>query len=358
MNRPGTRVLIVGAGPTGLTAAVELARRGISVDVIDRKTSGSSFSRAVGILPGSLMLLEDAGVTSKLLTQGVKLREMLIYQNDRLKLKLPTKGAHPQYDFVLALAQDRTENILIEALQGYGGSVRYNTELVDFEQDSNQVIVTDSHGNQTSYDYLIGADGVRSATRQKLGLDYAGYDLPETWSIADVDAEGWSNNNGFTICRLAHGKVVVVAPMEATRYRIVSNTNDALAALPLPLNISRIRRTGEFNISIRQVPQYRVGRVLLAGDAAHCHSPVGGRGMNLGIADGVELANCIAEGTTADYSDVRHKIGAQTIAFSERARKLITSQGALSDWLFPRTLEIAGLLPFMKGQIARNFLQN
>ncbi len=356
MRHSDPRILIVGAGPTGLTAAVELARRGLAADIIDRKTSGSTFSRAVGILPNSLMLLEAAGVSQTLLKNGIKLRQMLIYHGDQLKLQLPIKGAHPKYDFVLALAQDKTESVLIKALGQHGINVRYGTELIDFEQHADEILATDNYGNQNAYDCLIGADGVGSTTRQKLGLDYQGYDLPETWSIADIDAVDWPNNNSFTVCYLGGGKVVVVVPLETARYRLVANTSDALAALPLPIKITNIRRAGEFNISIRQVSQYRVGKVLLAGDAAHCHSPVGGRGMNLGIADSVELARCIAEGALEEYSSTRHHEGASAIAFTERLRKAITAQG-INGWLLMRALGMVQLLPFAKKTIARNFLR-
>ena len=88
-------------------------------------------------------------------------------------------------------------------------------------------------GAKGEYDYVVGADGARSTTRELLNIDFRGHDLPETWSIADVDAEGWPNTNAVTICQLSGGDVVVVAPLEPKRFRVISNTEDALAALPL-----------------------------------------------------------------------------------------------------------------------------
>jgi 2-polyprenyl-6-methoxyphenol hydroxylase-like FAD-dependent oxidoreductase len=307
------RVLIVGAGPTGLTAAVELARLGVAADVIDRKDEGSSLSRAVGILPRSLELLASSGVTERLLAEGVRLQEFRLYNGPRHAMFVPTHGAHPQHDFVLALAQDRTEGVLRDVLTASGGSVRYGTELTGLRQDGERVVVETGDGVESEYEIVIGADGTRSTVRKSLGLDFDGHDLPETWSIADVDAMDWPNGNALTLCLLPEGRVVVVAPLEAERFRVVSNTEDALATLPLELDVTNIRRKGQFTISIRQVAEYRIGRVYLAGDAAHCHSPVGGRGMNLGIADAAELASRLVEDRLDGYSQSRHADGAATI---------------------------------------------
>ena len=172
--------------------------------------------------------------------------------------------------------------------------------------------------------------------RQLLNLEFRGHDLPETWSIADVDSEDWPNADTFTLCRLSGGNVVVVVPLEHKRFRVVSNTGDALAALPLKMNATNIRRAGQFKISIRQVAKYSVGRVFLAGDAAHCHSPVGGRGMNLGIADGAELARRMVAGELDGYGDARHKVGEQVIAGSEAVRKVMTSAiRSRGAWFMP-----------------------
>lgn len=350
------RVLIVGAGPTGLTAAVELARRGIHAEVIDRRQDGSTFSRAVGILPRSLTLLAPSGITEKLLAQGVKVQEVRIFMDRKCLLSIPLADGSRTYDFALALAQDRTENAMRDALIALGGTVRYGTELVGLQQDESRVVVETGTGEEFSFDYVIGADGVHSATRQAVKLDFPGHDLPETWSIADVDAEDWPNAGVFTMCLLPAGKVAVVAPLEATRYRVISNTEDALATLPLDLNVIRIRREGKFNISIRQVEDYAKGRVFLAGDAAHCHSPVGGRGMNLGIADAADLAARMAEGTFEGYSAARHADGAQTIALSEQGRRLLTSSNPLNRPLLSAALKLLARVPALQRRLAETFL--
>ena len=177
---------------------------------------------------------------------------------------------------------------------------------------------------------MLGADGIHSATRNLLGIDYPGFDLPETWSIADVDAVNWPYPEAGTLCMLPQGKVAFIVPLETNRYRLVSNTENALEALPLKLEVTHKHREGQFTISIRQVKEYRTGNVCLAGDAAHCHSPAGGRGMNLGIADAAEWAKRIVENDLEGYTKSRHEAGASTIAISERIRKTATSTNPLT----------------------------
>lgn len=354
----GLSVLIVGAGPTGLTAAVELARRGVRTKVIDRRDAQSTFSRAVGIMPRSLELLEPSGVAARLLEDGMRFRQVLLHRGSRLVLSLDLQPGTPQhgYDFLLGLAQDRTEAHLSDALLRSGGEISYETELADFSQDDGKVTAVMADGKTSAYDFVIGADGVHSTTRQRLGILFPGYDLPETWSIADVDAEGWPNTNAFTACQLDRGGVVVVAPLEPERFRVVSNTGDALAALPLDLKTTNIRREGQFTISVRQVENYTHGRVFLAGDAAHCHSPVGGRGMNLGIADAADLARRMVEGGLEGYSSARHADGAETIAASENARKTMTSANPLTRAVMLGGLKAVSFLPALQRRMSETIL--
>jgi 2-polyprenyl-6-methoxyphenol hydroxylase-like FAD-dependent oxidoreductase len=123
------------------------------------------------------------------------------------------------------------------------------------------------------------------------------------------------------------------------------------------MNVSRIRREAAFHISVRQVERYRTGRIFLAGDAAHCHSPVGGRGMNLGIADAAELARCIAKSDLDGYQKLRHTAGRETIELSERGRRLPTSQ----NWLTRRTTKIAlrlvAAVPMLRKRAIHNLLR-
>ena len=333
MNKP--KILIVGAGPTGLTAAVELARHGIIADIIDKRDAASTWSRAVGILPSSQRLLEPSGVTAKLLQAGIHVRGINAYYKGRKTMSAPFNTEQPT---LIALPQDETETILRESFEEYGGRVTYSFELTSLSQTENSVLVEFDNDDQTSYDYVIGADGINSKVRESQNISFDGFVVPDEWSIADIELEDWENPDRFSIFINDDGIVAIVVPIGTDRYRVIANRPDALKRLPIPINITKIRREGNFHISVKQAASYQKGRVFLAGDSAHCHSPVGGRGMNLGMADAVDLARRFAQNDLTDYSTVRHAAGKEILELTERGRKIVSSKN-----------------PFLKGAIRMAF---
>lgn len=351
-------ILIVGAGPTGLTAAVELVRHGLVPTVIDKRAAPSGLSRAVGITPSSLKILSASGVTDRLLQAGPPLKGVRAYFDKQPLFELNfaehTKGLeHAEIKLpLLCLPQDKTENILADRLKELGGSVQYKTELVDLHQQDNTVSVTTSAGT-ANYDHVIGADGIGSTVRRVLGIAFDGYDLTERWSIADVDVDKWRHPAEFCAFLLSSGDLCVAAPIGINRVRVVANTVDALLTLPVPMHVTNVRRQANFRISIRQAQQFSKNRVYLAGDAAHCHSPVGGRGMNLGIADAAQLAACIFSNTTRDYHSLRHAQAENVIKMTERGRKLLTESGSLSRFIKPTVLRLANRSNFLKRRMIR-----
>ena len=352
-KRSPSRVLVVGGGPTGLTAAVELARRGIVADVIEKQESASQLSRAVGILPSSMQILAPSGVADAIRREAVPYQAAVFHEDTTILARLNFDESNDVGERLFGLAQDRTETHLRTAFEGMGGKVGYSVELSGLSQDDTSVRVT--MGDKSAvYDYVIGADGAHSTVRHSLGLDFPGHTLPEPWSIADVECPDWPTPNEFHASLVSGGRIAIIAPLAPTRFRIVSNTPDALETLPAPMNVTTIRRTASFHISIRQVQHYRSGRVFLAGDAAHCHSPVGGRGMNLGIADAAELARRIADADLDGYDQVRRAAGRETIALSERGRRIVTSPNPLIRNLAMTALRtIAAIPPLRKRAITR-----
>ncbi|WP_407493353.1 FAD-dependent oxidoreductase [Pseudooceanicola sp. MF1-13] len=321
-----TQVLVIGAGPTGLTAAVELARRGIAVRIFDKRDGPSPLSRAVGITPASIDLLTPSGAGPAIRSEAVRFDAMVMHQGADPILTLPLN--FDDRSTVYGLPQDRTEAHLIDALARCGVTVEYNRPLTNYHVHGDHILADFGQHIHIEARYLIGADGSHSRVRATAGIHFDGHDLPGHWSIADVMSKTWPHKDSFAGYMLPGGEVAVVVPMASDRYRVISSLPDALKALPVTMEVDDLRRTSEFTIQVRQAERYRKGSVFLAGDAAHVHSPVGGRGMNLGIADAADLAARIAAGDLEGYEDTRMEVGEQVIHGSERARRMIQSTGA------------------------------
>lgn len=354
-------ILIAGAGPTGLTAAVELARRGIVPRIVDRKTDPLLLSRAVGINAHSLMLLEDSGVSERLLAEGIRVRRARMHHGARLLAEIRLDRLDHKYNFMLCLPQDRTEAILLDRLRELGGDAEFGVGLEHLELRDGGALATlrhaeDGRAEEASYGMLLGADGVRSTVREAAGIAYDGFDLDGAWGIADVASAAWAHNDEFCGFILPAGGVVVVLPIGTRRYRIVSNRENALEQVPGGMPVDTIRREGKFDIAIRQAPSYRQDCVFLAGDAAHCHSPVGGRGMNLGIADAVGFARRVSEGDLEGYSAERHAHGQATIRTSESGRRAVMAKNPFLRPIVRTVLRLAGRMPFLQKRIAREAL--
>ena len=321
------KILIIGAGPTGLTTALEFARHGTIPEIVEKRTEPSEISRAVGIMPESIEKLRSTGVGDTILKEGMAFKKIKIHRGNKLLMSLDFSKSLERKDGMTGLPQNRTETRMRQALEKLGTKVNYGCTVIDIETSDRQATFTFSDNKSQSYDWVIGADGIESTVRTKLGIPYLGYDLSEIWSIADVELKGGYDPELISawIQEENKGDFILVLPIELNRVRIVSSTPDCLKSLPINLHIQKIRRTGTFKISIRQAETYLQGKVLLAGDAAHCHSPVGGRGMNLGIDDAVAAVRSILEEKTFGYTKKRHEIGARIMKQSEIARKTIKS---------------------------------
>lgn len=343
------RILIVGAGPTGLSAAVELARLGIIADVVERRSNPSPLSKAVGILPETIAKLDHKGIGESLRNEGMHYRRIKIFRGSKAAFELDFSQDKYRRRVIVGLPQNRTEELLREGLESYGGKVEFGKELISISQCADIVSVEFSDGEQRSYNWVIGADGTRSSIRESLGIAYEGYDLEDEWAIADVDVEDLDSECFRAWIQEDPGEFVLVLPIEKCRVRIAASTSDAIAATPTPLRITNIRCTGVFKISVRQAETYKKGHILLAGDAAHCHSPVGGRGMNLGIDDAIAAANAIVENTTESYSSERHKVGRKVLALSETGRKIVCANSPLAKACTSIAMALIQRLPFLHG---------
>ncbi|MGP3707563.1 FAD-dependent monooxygenase [Gordonia paraffinivorans] len=322
-------VLIAGAGPVGLTAAVELRRRGVGVRIVDPITEPPQYAKAVGIQPRTLEVFESMGVVEPVLDAGLEMRGQLIYVNgtqvSRFDLFVPDDVP---YRFHL-MPQYATEQVLRDRLLDFGTSVERGIRVSAFEQDDDAVTVTltdlDGGSSTVRASYLIGVDGAHSTVRKTLGLTFEGGAFPEQYMLADV-AVDWSMPRGYAV-RTMHQRddgttddLLVAIPLPGRgRYRMSMFVPDEMAVAPggqdvahgfegtrapelshiqavvdrlapEPATVSDLRWSSVFRISHRIVDSYSRGRVFVAGDAAHIHPPTGAQGMNTGIQDAHNLA--------------------------------------------------------------------
>ena len=304
-------VLIVGAGPTGLSLAITLRRHGVPVRIVDRAAQPSTVSKALALWSASLEALQGMGVIERFLAEGQRLKALCVGEGDhRLATLAVGEGIDSAFPFPLLLPQSRTEALLSARLAELGGAIERSVELAGLSQDDSGVTATLQHADGRTETvrtpYLAGCDGARSAVRQMLDIQFEGYTEPQTFLLADVKIDGGDLDHRSIYLWWHNGGTVAMFPFGNEIWRVFSMRGPDSPQGDEPATLEELQHCVDhygpsglklrdpswlsiFRINERLAARYRVGRCFLAGDAAHIHSPAGGQGMNTGIQDAVNL---------------------------------------------------------------------
>jgi 2-polyprenyl-6-methoxyphenol hydroxylase-like FAD-dependent oxidoreductase len=368
-----TDVLVVGAGPVGLAVAASLAGQDHDVTVVDRQATGANTSRAAVVHARTLEMLERIGVSTRLAALGIHAPQFSIRDGDRELVPVRFDRLATEYPYTLMIPQNITEEVLLDRFQELGGMVHRPYVANGLSQTTDGAEVTLDGGDVISARYVVAADGMNSTIRDLAGLGSSGNGaLPMSFTLADVRVEGGLPPDEVLLFFSAPG-MLVVAPLPDGSFRLVAEVDDApeqpdVAYAQRLLDTRGPRRTtvkvtdvtwgSRFRIHERVADRYRAGRVLLAGDAAHTHSPAGGQGMNLGLRDAVTLGDALSvalrdgrEDGLDEYATGSRTEALRVVALAHRLTRLATAPRAVRP-LRNVTLRVLALVPAFRRGLA------
>jgi 2-polyprenyl-6-methoxyphenol hydroxylase-like FAD-dependent oxidoreductase len=356
-----TDVLIAGAGPVGLTMAIELKRYGLSVRIIDKDSGRTDKSKAIVLWARTLELFDRTGasLTQRFIDAGLKAAHTNIFAGEEQISRVDLSSVDTPYKFVLLIQQSETERLLEEHLADLGARVERQVELKSFEQSLDGVSCTlaraDGSEEKVEASWLIGCDGAHSLVRHQLGMSFEGSTMLNDWILADVHIDGMLGPLEGAIYWHALGTLALF-PLASTRYRVIADVgksaSNAMGEHRVP-TIEEVQQVldargpkglvannpvwlSSFTINERKVSDYRARRVFLAGDAAHVHSPAGGQGMNTGMQDAFNLSwklslafrgLCAAEPLLESYSPERSAVAKRVLEQTGRTTAIGLMKG-------------------------------
>lgn len=368
MNSLDTDVLVVGAGPTGLMLANQLGRRGVRTLLVDRHSGPARETRALGVQARTLEIYSHLGIVERALELGKRATGANLWANGRVaRVPLGDIGRDlSPYPFLLILGQDDNERLLGEALQDWGISVQWNTELVGLAQQSDRVVAQlrqpDGTVREVAAAWVGGCDGARSAVRDLNGIAFEGAPYEHVFFVADVQVTGsmvadeinvylWGDGFHlfFPMRGTDHWRVVGIVPAELrgrddlTLDEVIPSIREEAGA---GLSFQECSWFSTYRIHHRRAERFRDRRCFLLGDAAHIHSPVGAQGMNTGLQDAYNLGWKLAlvvsgkagPALVDSYEAERVPVARRLLSTTDRAFSLVVSDTRLAGLLRTRTV--------------------
>jgi 2-polyprenyl-6-methoxyphenol hydroxylase-like FAD-dependent oxidoreductase len=377
-------VLIVGAGPTGLMLANQLARRGVRSLIIDRHAGPARETRALGVQARTLEIYSKLGVVDRALALGKRGDGANMWAEGRRMARVPLADAGARltpYPYILVLGQDDNEKILGERLHDFGLSVQWNTELLELTQTPERAVARlkqpDGSVREIEAAWVAGCDGARSAVREQSGIGFPGAPYEHVFFVADVQATGsmvpdevnvYLHKEGFHLLfpmrGQDHWRLVGILP-PALRDREDVRFDDVIPSVreeaSAGLDFKECSWFSTYRIHHRSASRFREGRAFVLGDAAHIHSPVGAQGMNTGLQDAYNLGwklALVAQGRADaalldSYEAERMPVARRLLDTTDRGFKLVVSDSWWAGLLRTEVMARVGALAMSRPRIQR-----
>jgi len=351
------QVLVVGAGPTGMTAAIELKRLGMDVRLVDRSDHMARYSQALVVQARTLEQLQRYGLAEEMIAQGRKLNEAKFYSQDKLIVDFKLDHLDGRYQFALFIPQSQTEKLLAECMERLGTRAERGVELLEVRQDPHLHVTLrhpDGRTEEIAPRWVIGADGAHSTVREQMGVAFEGGGVGLSFLLGDCEVDGPDVPGNELSVHACHGDVLFMGRLSDRVVRLIVAAHEqqsqekrevtiedlqiAVDHMGVRAKIKSAEWLTPFYVNDKQAKHYRIGNVFLAGDACHIHSPVGGQGMNTGMQDVANLAwkiAAVARGASDtlldSYEEERGEVGRALLRFTERGLKLATTTNPIVE---------------------------
>jgi 2-polyprenyl-6-methoxyphenol hydroxylase-like FAD-dependent oxidoreductase len=370
------QVIVVGAGPTGLAVACILRQAGVEVLALDQAAEGTNTSRAAVVHARTLEVLDELDVTRRLVAEGCVVPVFTVRDRARVLARIQFGTLPTAYPYTLMLPQSRTEAILNERLAELGGRVQrpYTATEVTTAHDGATLAVAGPDGQRQSVQarYVVGADGMHSSIREAAGITFTGGRYAQSFVLADVRMD-WPLSPQEVQLFFSPAGLVVVAPLPGGHHRVVATVDSAPEHITQPDvqtlldqrgpgrgRVHKVVWASRFRVHHRVADAYRRGPVLLAGDAAHVHSPAGGQGMNTGIQDAVDLGHTLcdvlregaADAALDGYQERRRPVAQRVVALTDRVTHVATLTSPIARFGRNATINLFGRIPAVQQRLA------